>query len=496
MKKPLLTALLFLLTIPFFIFPASAADEEPVEHSLNIQYLNEDGSQAFPTYSARIAEGEEYSIPSPVSEEAAPNPETVFGIMGSEDVDEVVTYATTYPLVILCKYIGDNGLIRAYHAGYFEKYKKYKVSSPVLAGWTVLPQYAHFEGVMDSRQVNLTAYYDTVKYNVIVNCYYYDVPLDDPDRLFHTYTATTATLASNYSFYPKQLEGVECNISGEYTDKLKEAADVVVWIGYQRLPYQLTVKYRYADGSQAFPDHTESVKYLDPYSVESPQMEGWTSNVNVVSGTMGAGNQEVVVTYTSDNPVLTIDYLYPDGSQAAPSSKSIFRAGQNYSIMSPLIPGYMPDKPVISGIMGYENIHVTVTYNKTKYLLTIKYNRQSGKTRSSGTKIAPDYTGWYMEGEKYEIPSPSVMGYETESMTISGVMPAHDVIETVSYRLAGEPVMGDMSGLLDVVSSSGEYMREYLSKTLLTLVTAGFVMFAGFIVIRVILYIIRRFTRI
>ena len=101
-----------------------------------------------------------------------------------------------------------------------------------------------------------------------------------------------------------------------------------------------------------------------------------------------------------------------------------------------------------------------------------------------------------MEGEKYEIPSPSVMGYETESMTISGVMPAHDVIETVSYRLAGEPVMGDMSGLLDVVSSSGEYMREYLSKTLLTLVTAGFVMFAGFIVIRVILYIIRRFTRI
>ena len=56
--------------------------------------------------------------------------------------------------------------------------------------------------------------------------------------------------------------------------------------------------------------------------------------------------------------------------------------------------------------------------------------------------------------------------------------------------------MGDMSNLLDAVSSSGEYMREYLSKTLLTLVTAGLVMFAGFIVIRVILYIIRRFTRI
>ena len=156
----------------------------------------------------------------------------------------------------------------------------------------------------------------------------------------------------------------------------------------------------------------------------------------------------------------------------------------------------MPDKPVISGIMGYENIHVTVTYNKTKYLLTIKYNRQSGKTRANGTKIAPDYTGRYEEGEKYEVPSPSVMGYQTEAMTVTGIMPAHDVIETVSYSLAGEPIVGDMSGLLDVVSSSGEYMRGYLSKTLLTLVTAGIVMFAGFIVIRVILYIIRRFTRI
>ena len=91
MKKPLLTALFFLLTIPFFIFPAAALDEEPAEHSLQIQYLNEDGSQAFPTYSARIAEGEEYSVPSPVSEEASPNPETVSGVMGGEDVEEGVT---------------------------------------------------------------------------------------------------------------------------------------------------------------------------------------------------------------------------------------------------------------------------------------------------------------------------------------------------------------------------------------------------------------------
>lgn len=489
MKKTLLTALFFLLAIPFLIFPASAADEEPAEHSLQIQYLNEDGSQAFPAYSARIAEGEEYSVPSPVSEELSPDFEIVSGVMGGEDVEEIVTYGTLYPLQIVCKYIGNNDIIKGYSAGYYEKYEKYSVSSPVLEGYTVLPEYAHFEGVMDSRQINLIAYYDTVKYNVIVNCVYYDVPLDHPGRVFHTYTAATVAFGSNFSFYPKTFEGLRCHVVGRYDGKIDKAADLVDYIGYYRLPYQLTVKYQYADGSQAFPDHTETVKYLDPYSVDSPQMEGWTSNINIVSGTMGAKNQEVVVTYTSDNPILTIDYLYPDGYQAAPSAKSAIKTGQSYNIMSPLVLGYTPDKPVISGIMGSENIHVTVTYNKTKYLLTIKYNYPNG------SRIAPDYTGRYEEGESYEVPSPSVIGYTTGTDVISGIMPAHNVVKTATYYLEGSAVMGDMSNLLDAVSSSGEYIQVYISKTLLTLITAGIIILAAFMALRLALYIIRRFIR-
>ena len=131
----------------------------------------------------------------------------------------------------------------------------------------------------------------------------------------------------------------------------------------------------------------------------------------------------------------------------------------------------------------------TVTYNKTKYLLTIKYNYPNG------SRIAPDYTGRYEEGENYEVPSPSVIGYTTGTDVISGIMPAHNVVETATYYLEGSAVMGDMSNLLDAVSSSGEYIQVYISKTLLTLITAGIIIFAAFMALRLALYIIRRFIR-
>lgn len=624
MKKPLLTALLFLLTIPFFIFPASAADEEPVEHSLNIQYLNEDGSQAFPTYSAQLMEGEEYSVPSPASEEASPNPETVSGIMGDEDVSEIVTYASErYRLTIDYVYLDDYSLkLAPSYVGYFRVGEEYNVPSPVIQGYT--PHFVGGEVVTGTMSAagayHRVVYRDSFHWLIVNYCF-----LDGKTAAY--IFQDRFKYGSTYSIPSPSVKGYTPDtlvLSGTVTAAPNE--NITKTIYYYPIDCNLTIKYQYEDGSEAFPFYKETIKYDASYSVESPLMDGYEPDIPLVSGKINSENLEIIVTYKKNNPILTIDYLFPDGSPAAESVSEAFAPGeeyrinsptvrghvpdipivtgtmpeedfsvtvryslkvsklvidyryedgrkaantvtrsleynQPYDIPSPAVSGHVPDKPTVSGKMWEGDIHVTVTYSQpphtltiryqykdgteaappytasvkyndyfsvpspavpgftpersvvsgkmgdadatftvvykpTKYLLTIKYNRQSGKTRANGTKIAPDYTGRYEEGEKYEVPSPSVMGYQTEAMTVTGIMPAHDVIETVSYSLAGEPVMGDMSGLLDVVSSSGEYMREYLSKMLLTLVTAGLVMFAGFIVIRVILYIIRRFTRI
>ena len=482
MKKPLLTALFFLLTIPFFIFPAAALDEEPAEHSLQIQYLNEDGSQAFPTYSARIAEGEEYSVPSPVSEGASPNPETVSGVMGGKDVEEVVTYAFRYYVYATLKSRRTNKVLRTVQYGPHGGDKTSIIRPVSLPGYSY-PSPSEFEILVNYQNHNVEFTYYPNRYNVTFNFLY-----SDGTAAFAPLT-TSIYYDDPVTVYCPPLEGYQpfCGALGQ---PLKSTAiDTSFDVVYTPKDCTLTIKYQYADGSEAFPPYTGTVKYNGDYSVESPALLGYEPNIPVVSGVMNSDGREIVVTYLRGNPILTIDYLYPDGSQAAPSAKSAIKTGQSYTIMSPLVPGYTPDKPVISGVMRDEDIHVIVTYNKTKYLLTIKYNYPNG------SRIAPDYTGRYEEGENYEVPSPSVIGYTTGTDVISGIMPAHNVVKTATYYLEGSAVMGDMSNLLDAVSSSGEYIQVYISKTLLTLITAGIIIFAAFMALRLALYIIRRFIR-
>ena len=482
MKKPLLTALFFLLAIPFLIFPVSAAEGESEEHSLSIQYLNEDGSQAFPAYSARIAEGEEYSVPSPVSEELSPDFEIVSGIMGDEDISETVTYALKYYVYATLTSRRTNKVLSTVQYGPHDGNKTSIIRPVSLPGYSS-PSPSEFEILVNYQNHNVEFTYYPNRYNVTFNFLY-----SDGTAAFAPLT-TSIYYDDPVTVYCPPLEGYQplCDALGQ---PLKStAAGTSFDVVYTPKDCTLTIKYQYADGSEAFPPYTGTVKYNGDYSVESPALLGYEPNIPVVSGVMNSDGREIVVTYLRGSPILTIDYLYPDGSQAAPSAKSAVKTGQSYNIMSPLVPGYTPDKPVISGVMGIENTHVTVTYNKTKYLLTIKYNYPNG------SRIAPDYTGRYEEGEQYEVPSPSVIGYTTGTEVISGIMPAHNVVKTAAYYLEGSAVMGDMSNLLDAVSSSGEYIQVYISKTLLTLITAGIIILAAFMALRLALYIIRRFIR-
>lgn len=66
------------------------------------------------------------------------------------------------------------------------------------------------------------------------------------------------------------------------------------------------------------------------------------------------------VTYT-----LTIHYIYEEnGMSAAVDYKVSYKEGQAYSVTSPTILGYEPDKSVVKGVFGNEDIERTVKYNK------------------------------------------------------------------------------------------------------------------------------------
>ena len=68
---------------------------------------------------------------------------------------------------------------------------------------------------------------------------------------------------------------------------------------------------------------------------------------------------------------LTVNYVYEDGSEAAPTYTEVLTQGTEYSIESPFVSMYDPDIAVVEGVMPNEDVTVTVTYSrKTTYEVT------------------------------------------------------------------------------------------------------------------------------
>ena len=75
-------------------------------------------------------------------------------------------------------------------------------------------------------------------------------------------------------------------------------SDMTITAEYSINSYTLTIGYVYADGSEAAPTHTGTLEYGAAYSVESPSFLGFTADIPLVAGVMGAANVSVTVTYT------------------------------------------------------------------------------------------------------------------------------------------------------------------------------------------------------
>ena len=82
--------------------------------------------------------------------------------------------------------------------------------------------------------------------------------------------------------------------------------NVTVDVTYNIKTYTLTVNYLYADGTTAATTHTENVNYNATYSVNSPDITGYTANLSVVTGTMGTENITVDVTYTINSYAIAV----------------------------------------------------------------------------------------------------------------------------------------------------------------------------------------------
>ena len=82
---------------------------------------------------------------------------------------------------------------------------------------------------------------------------------------------------------------------------------------------------------------------------------------------------------------LKISYVYEDGKTASESYTEQLKEGASYSVVSPTIENYKPDRATVSGRMGTSDVNEKVTYKATKVVVPekaakIEFSKASYKT--------------------------------------------------------------------------------------------------------------------
>ena len=138
----------------------------------------------------------------------------------------------------------------------------------------------------------------------------------------YTYTKTYTVKIDPTAVDAEQYDGYY-PLNGPTTLTVKGSNDEDVTIDFP-IPagkvtlqkYDLTINYKYADGTEAKPTHTESLTYGSSHSVASPLITGYTADKLTVSGSMPDSDVTVDVTYTAKDYTVTYE---SNGGSTVPS---------------------------------------------------------------------------------------------------------------------------------------------------------------------------------
>lgn len=125
--------------------------------------------------------------------------------------------------------------------------------------------------------------------------------------------------------------------------------------------HKLTINYFSSTGSMVVNPYTNYYNTGDSYNVTSPVLSSYRCDKPTVSGTI-THDTIVNVTYSKNVYTLTINYMYMNGTMAAPKVTRNVSYGESYSIPSPVIAGYTAQPAVMDGKMPARNVTYTVYY--------------------------------------------------------------------------------------------------------------------------------------
>ena len=116
---------------------------------------------------------------------------------------------------------------------------------------------------------------------------------------------------------------------------------------------------------EAFPPVDMVLYYGQDYSVKSPKLWGFVPNIHKVEGVI-TEDTVVHVLYSGLDYTLTIEYVYEDGTTAAPTHTEVLKIYDRYGVASPKIPGYVPTWEFVAGSMYAHDEYYRIVYRAIK----------------------------------------------------------------------------------------------------------------------------------
>lgn len=308
---------------------------------------------------------------------------------------------------------------------------------PAYDGYTFIWNWATDDGnpitQMPAQNWWVTGQYVANDYNLTINYY-------KGNELHSTHTETIK--------YGNEYNITSPTISGYVPDKTivegtMPARDVTIDVNYTATANQLNIIYIMADTNEEVDRYVGSYDTDAFYRVETPLKDGYTADIETVSGTMTAEGKVVYVYYTPNKYTVTFN---PDGGNMIESQKTKVVAynntygydastGNYTPLPEPVKIGYTFDGWYHGGQKITEETKVNALvdhqlvakWKSDQYTVTVKY------VYEDGTKALDDYSKSFDYNTAYDIKSPSIEGYTPDVDRVQGTIGAQNVVVTVKY---------------------------------------------------------------
>ena len=118
----------------------------------------------------------------------------------------------------------------------------------------------------------------------------------------------------------------------------------------------------------------------DPFTIYSPLIPGYQTNMLTISGKMGNRDDVYHVIYTPIEYTLTIEFLDRDGEEvAAPVTLKKMRLGDEYEVPTPSIDGLRAGTDVVRGVFsGSQTVRVVYLPADDGYTVIEEYSIPRG----------------------------------------------------------------------------------------------------------------------